>query len=44
MLYGENRIVIFYKKTKTDKGYTRIGHIDNLDNISSGSVHVIFSK
>ncbi len=40
MLYGDNCLVIFYKSFDTSYSYTRIGHIDNLNNLGNGSVTV----
>lgn len=41
MLYGNNCIVIFYKSFDS-KGYsyTKLGHIDNLEDLGKGSVKV----
>lgn len=33
MLYGDNCIVIFYKSFTTTYKYTKIGHIDSIDNL-----------
>jgi len=44
MLYGNNCLVIFYKSFDTSYSYTKIGHIDNLDKLGSGSITVIFEK
>ena len=44
MLYGDNCLVIFYKSFTTSYTYTKIGHIDNLPNLGSGSVKVKFVK
>lgn len=44
MLYGNNCLVIFYKSFDTSYGYTRIGHIDNLDNLGNGSIKAKFEK
>ena len=44
MLYGNNCLVIFYKSFDTSYNYTKIGHIDNLDNINSGSIIAKFEK
>ena len=47
MLYGSSCIVIFYKTFNTSYSYTKIGHIDNVDNLQealgAGSVSVTFS-
>ena len=45
MLFDSGCIVIFYKSFD-NKGYsyTKIGHIDNLDDLGSGDVQVKFSK
>jgi flavodoxin len=45
MLFDNSCIVIFYKSFD-NKGYnyTKIGHIDNLDDLGSGDVQVKFSK
>lgn len=46
MLYGSSCIVIFYKTFSSGYSYTRIGHIDNVDQLAqavgSGSVSVRF--
>lgn len=48
MLYGSNCIVIFYESFNTPYSYTKIGYIENTDNLSSalgsGSVSVTFNK
>jgi hypothetical protein len=44
MLYGNNCIVIFYKSFDTEFDYTKIGHIDNLPDLGSGSITVKFEK
>jgi len=45
MLYGNNCLVIFYKSFDS-KGYsyTKIGHIDNLEDLGKGSVKVIITE
>ena len=44
MLYGNNCLVIFYKSIDTSYSYTKIGHIDNLDNLGNGSITAKFDK
>ena len=48
MLYGSDCLVIFYEGFNTTYSYTRIGRIDNADNldkvVGSGSVNVRISK
>ena len=48
MLYGSDCLVIFYESFNTTYSYTRIGRIDNADNldkvVGSGSVNVKISK
>ena len=44
MLYGNNCLVIFYKSFDTSYSYTKIGHIDNLDNLGNGSITAKFEK
>lgn len=44
MLFGDNCLVIFYKSFDTSYSYTKIGHIDNLPYLGSGSVTVSFNK
>ena len=42
MLYGDNCIVIFYKSFDTNYSYTKIGHIDNLDDLGNKDIVVRF--
>ena len=44
MLYGNNCLVIFYKSFDTTFSYTKIGHIDNLDDLGTGSIEVKIEK
>lgn len=44
MIYGNNCLVIFYKSFDTSYSYTKIGHIDNLDNLGNESVSVKIEK
>ena len=44
MLYGNNCLVIFYKSFSTSYSYTKIGHIDNLDDLGSSDITVKIEK
>lgn len=44
MLYGNNCLVIFYKSFDTSYSYTKIGHIDNLDDLGNESIIAKFEK
>ena len=44
MLFGNNCLVIFYESFDTSYSYTKIGHIDNLDNLGNGSIIAKFEK
>ena len=43
MLFGNNCLVVFYESFDTSYNYTKIGHIDNLPNLGSGSIPMTFS-
>ena len=42
MLYQNNCIVLFYKTFDTSYSYTKIGHIDNLEELNSDNITVEF--
>lgn len=42
MLYGNNCLVVFYKSFDTSYSYTKIGHIENLDNLGNDNLLVRF--
>ena len=44
MLFGDNCLVIFYKSFDTPYSYTKIGHIDNLEDLGSSNITVRFTK
>ena len=44
MLFGDNCLVIFYKSFDTSYSYTKIGHIENLDNLGNDNIIVKFEK
>ena len=44
MLFGNNCLVIFYESFDTEYSYTKIGHIDNLDDLGNGSIIAKFEK
>lgn len=44
MLFGSNCLVIFYKDFDTSFPYTKIGHINNLDDLDSNNIKVEIVK
>lgn len=44
MLFGDNCLVIFYQSFDTSYRYTKIGHIDNLEDLGNGSITVKFGE
>lgn len=42
MLYGDNCLVVFYESFDTTFEYTKIGHIENITSLGSGSITVRF--
>ena len=44
MLYGNNCLVIFYKSFDTSYSYTKIGHIDNLEDLGNKNINVKLEK
>ena len=44
MLYGNDCLVIFYKSFDTNYRYTKIGHIDNLNDLGTSDITIKFMK
>lgn len=44
MLYGNNCLVVFYKSFETSYSYTKIGHIENLNNLGNKNITIKFEK
>lgn len=42
MLFGDNCLVLFYKSFDTSYSYTKIGHINNLEDLSKDNIKVRF--
>ena len=43
LLYGDNTLVVAFKTFKSNDTYTLIGHIENIDELSEGSINVKFN-
>ena len=43
MLFGNNCLVIFYKSFETTYSYTKIGHIENLEDLGNNNVSALFN-
>ncbi len=41
LLYDSNCIVLYYQDMDTDKVYTKIGHVENLDTLEFGPIDII---
>lgn len=44
MLYGDDCLVLFYKSFTTPYSYTKIGHINNLEELGSESITIRLEK
>ena len=44
MLFGNNCLVVFYKSFDTTYSYTKIGHIENFDDLGNKDIKVKFEK
>ena len=44
MLYGNNCLVVFYKSFDTTYSYTKIGHIENINDLRNENVSIKFEK
>ena len=44
MLYGNNCLVVFYKSFDTPYSYTKIGHIENINDLRNENVSIKFEK
>ena len=44
MLFGNDCLVVFYKSFDTTYSYTKIGHIENFDDLGSRDIKIKFEK
>ena len=44
MLYGNNCLVVFYNSFDTSYSYTKIGHIESLDDLGNKNITIKFEK
>ena len=44
MIYTDNCLVIFYKSFETNYSYTKIGYIENLQELGNSDIEVEFIK
>ncbi len=44
MLYGNNCLVVFYKSFDTSYSYTKIGHIESLDDLENKNITIKFEN
>lgn len=44
MLYSNNCLVFFYKSFDTSYSYTKIGHIENFEDLGNKNVTIKFEK
>ena len=44
MLYGNNCLVVFYKSFDTSYSYTKIGHIENVEDLGNKNITIKFEK
>lgn len=42
MLFGDNCVVVFYKSFDTTFGYTKIGHVDNIEDLGKEDIVIKF--
>ena len=44
IVYGNNCLVVFYKSFDTQYSYTKIGHIENFDDLGNKNITIKFEK